>query len=544
MLKIAVVDDEVRQCRGLKNIILRKHNDWEVQAFISAAEALAYIQEESVKVIITDICMPEMDGLLLTELIRRSDSMAKIILLTGHAEFEYAQKAISLGAFDYLLKPLDPDRLWSVLDRAVEEVCREEILSRQHERLQQQLDMTLPVYMEKLLNQWVYGWASREERAEVEKIIPQGEAGFVIATYLPGWKAWRAVVQKEEADELRNQMIWWMRAQITKPWHSISFFSNILQDILVTVVTCKDTGIFQSNKREALQRLVTQLERNCSEAPILPGREPVAYVMGIGRFESLLLHYIEESYKSAVNVLPYRFYFPKSHLLRADMILPRRVGVVGISLAEEELLREAVRAGDKEKALKTFGAILDRCQSGGYPDPDELKDCCKGVLERVASSLHFEQDIFTEANQEQEVTYEDFWKEAEAYLCAMADMVQRGRNSKNAAFAGRFAIFLEQHYSEDISLDDIAEIFRLTPAYCSAIIKEYTGNSFSRSLIAVRVTKAKQLLANKDLKIYEIAVMTGFRDVKYFNRVFKKETGLTPIEYRDGVLKIREELDE
>lgn len=544
MLKIAVVDDEVRQCRGLKNIILRKHDDWEVQAFISAAEALAYIQEESVKVIITDICMPEMDGLLLTELIRRSDSTAKIILLTGHAEFEYAQKAISLGAFDYLLKPLDPDRLWSVLDRAIEEVCREEILSRQHERLQQQLDMTLPVYMEKLLNQWVYGWASREERAEVEKIIPQGEAGFVIATYLPGWKAWRAVVQKEEADELRNQMIWWMRAQITKPWHSISFFSNILQDILVTVVTCKDTAIFQSDKREALQRLVTQLERNCSEAPILPGREPAAYVMGIGRFESLLLHHIEESYKSAVNVLPYRFYFPKSHLLRADMILPRRVGVVGISLAEEELLREAVRAGDKENALKTFGAILDRCQSGGYPDPDELKDCCKGVLERVASSLHFEQEIFTKANQEQEVTYEDFWKEAEAYLCAMADMVQRGRNSKNAAFAGRFAIFLEQHYSEDISLDDIAEIFRLTPAYCSAMIKEYTGNSFSRSLIAVRVTKAKQLLADKDLKIYEIAVMTGFRDVKYFNRVFKKETGLTPIEYRNGVLKIREELDE
>ena len=117
MDKIIIVDDEVRQCRGVKNILMRRCENVQAEAFTSAQDALLYMRREQVKIIITDICMPDMDGLSLTERIRAQDGEAKVILLTGYAEFEYARRAISLGAFEYLLKPLNPDSLCAVIER-------------------------------------------------------------------------------------------------------------------------------------------------------------------------------------------------------------------------------------------------------------------------------------------------------------------------------------------------------------------------------------------------------------------------------------------
>lgn len=238
MKKIVVVDDEIRQCRGLKNILLKQYEEMEVRDFASAIEAAKAMETDPPEIVITDICMPDMDGLELTERIRKMDEGIKVILLTGFAEFEYARKAIQAGAFDYLLKPLNPDKLREVLERAWEEQKKEEILRAQHEKMKKQLDMTLPVYMEKLLNQWVYGRASVSEQAEVEKIIPAGEEGFVIAVSLPGLTK-RQAEMEENAEELNSRISWWMRELMDPFWHCLSFFSNVMQDTMITIVTCK-----------------------------------------------------------------------------------------------------------------------------------------------------------------------------------------------------------------------------------------------------------------------------------------------------------------
>ena len=96
--------------------------------------------------------------------------------------------------------------------------------------------------------------------------------------------------------------------------------------------------------------------------------------------------------------------------------------------------------------------------------------------------------------------------------------------------------FIEQHYSEDIPLEDIAAAFALTPTYFSNLVKEITGDSFSRNLIEVRMKKARAMLQETDFRIYEIARKTGYEDVKYFNRVFKKENGITPMQFREEII--------
>lgn len=538
MYKIVVVDDEVRQCRGLKNILLKQFGDSElcVEAFTRADNALAYIEEEEAQIVITDICMPEMDGLMLTQRIRQANSRARVILLTGHADFEYARKAVSLGAFDYLLKPMNPDRLKEVLERAKKELEKESILEEQHRKMVKQLDMTLPVYMEKLLNQWVYGWASKEEREEVEKIIPSGTGGFLIASRLGGLAAWKEVLDKDEFTETKNQIIWWMRQNVMQGGgdgcHALSFFDQIQPELMITVVVCR--------KEEKKYPGWLKGRGWKEQIPIPPqsGCAPLNVVLGVGEFAQELSSGIEFCYKSAVTVLEYGFYFPEPEILYASYLLPRRISHVSISLAEEEMVRTAIWNGDAGEAGRILEAVMERCQQSGYPEPSQLVTACESLLSHVALSLKSQKRMAEKTSVD---SYERFKKELNTFVETLAGEMMIRQSGKHSKFAELFQAYLQEHYKENLSLDDLADYFQLTPVYCCALIKEQTGRSFSKSLLRVRMNCAKQLLEQEDQKIYEIAEEIGYQDVKYFNRVFKKETGVTPLEYRQMAKGIRED---
>jgi len=91
--------------------------------------------------------------------------------------------------------------------------------------------------------------------------------------------------------------------------------------------------------------------------------------------------------------------------------------------------------------------------------------------------------------------------------------------------------YLEAHYTEEISLEDVAEYVNISPQYFSKLIKKHTGLNFIDWLSMLRVNKAKELLANSNLTVKEVCYMVGYKDPNYFSRIFKKKIGLTPSEY-------------
>ena len=91
---------------------------------------------------------------------------------------------------------------------------------------------------------------------------------------------------------------------------------------------------------------------------------------------------------------------------------------------------------------------------------------------------------------------------------------------------------MKEHYAEDISLGDAAACVQLTPSYLSALFKQYYRNSFLQSLTDIRIENAKRLLLDPNQKIADIAVLCGFSNAKYFDKIFKKQAGLTPTEFR------------
>jgi len=92
--------------------------------------------------------------------------------------------------------------------------------------------------------------------------------------------------------------------------------------------------------------------------------------------------------------------------------------------------------------------------------------------------------------------------------------------------------YIDEHYAQDITLDDVARLQNLNPSYFCRVFKRASGSSFVDYLNFVRICKSEKLLAAGEKSILEIACDVGFTSLSYFNRTFKRYKNCTPTEYR------------
>ena len=107
------------------------------------------------------------------------------------------------------------------------------------------------------------------------------------------------------------------------------------------------------------------------------------------------------------------------------------------------------------------------------------------------------------------------------------------REEQTSGLIFKAKTYIEENYSKDISLDDVSRIVDISPYYFSKLFKEETGENFIEYVTNRRIEKAKELLEHSSLNIKCICVDTGYSDPNYFSRIFKKQVGVTPTEYRD-----------
>ena len=125
MIRLIVIDDEAIHRKGLSNLIRKLRPNYEINQFKDGSDALNFLKENEVDIIITDIRMPLLDGLSFIRECNYKNINTKIIILSAYAEFEYAQNAISLGVFDYILKPVDIEKVINILNRVEESIKKD-----------------------------------------------------------------------------------------------------------------------------------------------------------------------------------------------------------------------------------------------------------------------------------------------------------------------------------------------------------------------------------------------------------------------------------
>ena len=164
MWKVLIADDEPKIRRGLRSTLERLRPDMKVVAEAEDGEtALALVKEKKPDILMIDIRMPFLNGLELIERINEVSRDCIIIVVTGHDEFEYAQRALHLKVFEYVLKPVPRNVLVSVLDRAEAELAGARRQSKYVSWAREQLERNMPLLRERFCRDWVHGRLSRSE---------------------------------------------------------------------------------------------------------------------------------------------------------------------------------------------------------------------------------------------------------------------------------------------------------------------------------------------------------------------------------------------
>lgn len=207
---------------------------------------------------------------------------------------------------------------------------------------------------------------------------------------------------------------------------------------------------------------------------------------------------------------------------------------LNISREEETTILKALQKGNKQLVHKAINSVLDK-----YPIFEQkwiiqfqfyLFLCRYLTADQMKASnqvmwLHKFKSIYT---------LTDLLHFYDLVFEPMIDDITRNFNPSKTNYILQVKEYIDCHYkSSSLSLDEASEHLNLTPAYLSYIFKKETGINFTSYVTKKRIETAKNLLLSSSLTIYEVSVEVGFNDVKYFIKVFKKETGFTPNRYRE-----------
>lgn len=555
MLRVMIVDDEPIIRRGIRNAI-----DWERHGMIMASEAgdgeEALMLAAMIKpdIVIADICMPGVDGLEMSEKLLSLLPDCKIVILTGHDKFEYAQRACSLGIMDYILKPTDADEILAVLTKVARSIQTQKGLLSRMEALQEEVRKHLPILRENLLNRLISGTITPRTLEENQEILPlTTHRGFFLAavvdldrytgesasdgsqTLSEEYRGANPAMQ-HSAVEIREPLLqfaiknFWMEA-IEQPG-----YGHVCSDSFgrVTVLLKTDDG--SAPERACLSR-IEEIHRQLSTL------FKSTMTIGIGRGYRDLSR-VKHSYEEALEALEYRYIHGGNAVLYIDDVQGGYFeGRWNDSMRIEKEILTHVGKGDEGRLLALlhdyFTAI--RCQPGTTPlwakakSLELISNVFLAAREAGVASEKAESGLETFYHRlHQSTSLEEAFSLAEESILYITGEIRLSLNTKTRKLIEKCREYIRQHFQEDLSVTDIADYLYVSPNYLSRLFKRETGEGCTEYINALRIEKAKDLLKNTLYLTYEISEIVGFKDPNYFSMRFKKHVGLSPTEYRDS----------
>ncbi|HUX11769.1 MAG TPA: response regulator [Spirochaetia bacterium] len=528
MYTFLIIDDEPIVREGIsENIDWLAHGFRLVGACRDGREGIRAIEDLRPDVVLTDICMPFVDGLELAGFIADRYPETKTILLTGFDEFEYAQEAVRLKVNDLLLKPITADELRTKLDRLRAELDEERRRQRDLARLREQNQESLPLLRERFLKRLVLGE------------LDEAEAARRCATLeidLPGPFFNLLIIDPDRVDPDDD-----MR-------------SLAIQNVVDGVMRNRAGAMSFSTEREHVVVLLSAADGRCAVDLALETAEELServrrtlgttVSIGVGSPVTLIAH-IDESYRGARAALGQRLVLGPHQIVIAEQI-PDDVGEQ-VPHAEQQARGRVIREFRAGTAVQTESAVRDFValyRSTGR----SVEACYVGMLRLLADLLSAFESLGVQYSQIPETADDPFGelaglKTLEAIEQWFRDLQRKARaviaerqNRQSVAKALEAEDYIAAHFAEPgLSLTRLCRAISISKSYLSTVFKGHTGMTFVEYLTNIRMERARELLGSSNLKSYEVAEQVGFTDAHYFSLTFRKQTGISPTEYRDSV---------
>lgn len=529
MYRVILIDDEDEVREGIKLKTPWAECGFElVGDFENGRDAWEALEALKPDAVITDICMPFMDGLELAQLIYEHYRALKVVIVTGYEDFEYAKRAIRLKVSDYLLKPLNAQEFTDFLLKMKRELDEERKSTKDLSRLRSQLHQSLPLLKEKFLERLATGKLSQEELAE-------GLEGYRLRLNGPSYVALvadldethgEAPVYSKDDLELLQFGVYNIMQEIVEREHGGIVFRN-REHKVVALLTGEDKSL------RLFSQTIAGYVRQCVEKYL-----KLTVSVGIGRpcDEATQLW---NSYQEALSALDYRFMLGANRTLSIqDMEFGRRPVISQDSGWENQVVSamrtgsltcvsEALRKGFDE--LRSSGASIDK----GYSAIHKLLASLMNWLAETGLSPDHSltDDVFSQAQAMKTLDSIQRWLE-EVCGRVLSDLSAKRSNVAQTQMREAEQFISRNYMNAELTLSDVCGHLFLSISYFSTLFKQHTGATFVEYLTRLRIEKAKELLVVTAHKTYEIASLVGYGDPHYFSVIFKRHTGKTPKEYR------------
>ncbi len=529
MIKVFLAEDEYVVREGIKTKVAWGENGYEFCGEAPDGElALPMIEKSRPDILITDIKMPFMDGLELARLVRAKYPNTEIVFLTGHAEFEYAKEAIKIGAAEYLSKPVSSVELLNALAP----------IKKRIEEREQEKEM-LDFY-----------------RTEMKENIERDKSDLFTELVSGNGHAAELLHMAEELD-MDLVASWYniLLLKVKSNYHEqVEFSKSVLKRFNEIEDMCLEGNplafdrapegkayIFKGGSQAEVQAQIDEFVKNVKEK--FDSHVHIRYFGGIGD-PVMRLGELPQCYESAEHAFAYRYLIEDNKIIRNDDVK---------SFTRTEDSQEVVMPNQLDRT--GFAEFLKL----GFADEAKffVDDFFEGLGSSTIKSLLMRQYVVVDAflkvsdfvksiggdtarleqvNEKKETLATE--EGAREYLCRLVtsailerDSISRDKNGKRVTDIIKY---IEENYTnEDMSLNMVAEHMNFSPNHLSAIFSQETGQTLIKYLTDLRIKKAKELLKCTSMRASEICEAVGYKDSHYFSYLFKKNVGMSPMEYRE-----------
>ena len=506
MYRVMIIDDEPIVLEGMRMFPWAEERCTLVGEAHDGAEGLALAKKLMPDIVFTDIKMPGMNGLEFADAFHAINRKALIVVFTGYSEFSYAQKALRIGVFDFLVKPVTVGALHTVLKKAAGVLDARHMEGRQTQELTDTVKRMKSAVQEQILSDALRGVFKFD--THIVSAADLNIGCFVVAavsgddekkleTYVLRDILLRIVKEANECNLLRFEferyILLFCFSRETEPEKCGEYVLQILKKAQLSVwktfnfsfsagVSFTDDDIFRlpQLKRQAL--LV--LRKN-----LLHGKN------SISRFER----------EAAAPIVSVDFETQKTNMLSA------------LQARDDTLL-----VSEFEKLVAVLTSGTDRS--------DQICENIRDVLVEIVFLTGSEDDMRIGNYAGKETV--DYVREAKTELLRIFHRLQVQDGETKRDIATIVENYIKEHYAENISLTTLSEQLCYNTAYLSKLIRKNCKRNFMDMLIHTRMENAKELLCTTDETIARIAAKVGYNDEGYFITAFKKRIGCSPADFR------------
>jgi len=531
MWRVVIIDDDERVLNGLKKVIPWRNLSCKCVGVAKNGKAgLDIIRREIPDIIITDIYMPQKNGLDMIKQLREEGYDGKVVILSGYSDFEYARTAMRLNINDYLSKPSSRDTIEKVLIKIIDQLESQLKKRISLTKLHKKMQLYEPVIEKEWGRSVLTGMNFLNRHTDPPLSIIQN---WSIKSHVTLVITYESKVFRDSLFLKNENLFKFATSNIVKETIRIIFDDFLYAEIhpyqyaVCIHMSKSDLKRYNDNLKNLKYELVNNIKKVLKQNVFVT----------TGGIKSNWEE-ISKSTKEAIEKLPSEVTSKTIDRSKSIYTTSKSISLLTDTIQINSELYNVIRYADNEKANRIITSIFTQLKNKPFHKPSaihlgieiwtlitySLNDIGISINDIYQDGLDVYQ-IFSDQN-----SWETLYEELKEIIFQVCNHQVRTENLSHRKLVEQVCEIMEKKLEENLTLNDIADKLLISRNYLGTVFKKVTGESYRDYLTRLRMKKAKKMILEGNYLIYEVTEKVGYKTPAYFSTVFKKYTGYTPTE--------------